>query len=134
MKVLLNEQGYIESYALEGELLDAVEVSAPSNLAHFEAHFTAYRVRDGTLSFDGEQAALEQSEAAKAEYRKRREVECFPIINRGQLWYDTLSAAQLADRGSMVQIHWPFRRNRRGSTEKRRSAECLFYFKKGGQL
>ena len=97
MKVLLNEQGYIESYALEGELLDAVEVSAPSDLAHFEAHFTAYRVRDGTLSFDGEQAALEQSEAAKAEYRKRREVECFPIINRGQLWYDTLSAAQLAE-------------------------------------
>ena len=92
MKVLLNEQGYIESYALEGELLDAVEVSAPSNLAHFEVHFTAYRVRDGTLSFDGE-----QSEAAKAEYRKRREVECFPIINRGQLWYDTLSAAQLAE-------------------------------------
>ena len=43
---------------------------------------------------DGEQAALEQSEAAKAEYRKRREVECFPVINRGQLWYDTLSAAQ----------------------------------------
>ena len=74
-----------------------MEVSAPSDLAHFEAHFTAYRVRDGTLSFDGEQAALEQSEAAKAEYRKRREVECFPIINRGQLWYDTLSAAQLAE-------------------------------------
>ena len=97
MKVLLNEQGYIESYALEGELLDAVEVSAPSDLAHFEAYFTAYRVRDGTLSFDGEQAALEQSEAAKAEYRKCREVECFPIINRGQLWYDTLSAAQLAE-------------------------------------
>ena len=97
MKVLLNEQGYIESYALEGALLDAVEVSAPSDLAHFEAHFTAYRVRDGTLSLDGEQAALEQSEAAKAEYRKRREVECFPVINRGQLWYDTLSAAQLAD-------------------------------------
>lgn len=97
MKVLLNEQGYIESYALEGELLDAVEVSAPSDLAHFEAHFTAYRVRDGTLSFDGEQAALKQSEAAKVEYRKRREVECFPIINRGQLWYDTLSAAQLAE-------------------------------------
>ena len=97
MKVLLNEQGYIKSYALEGELLDAVEVSAPSDLAHFEAHFTAYRVRDGTLSVDGAQAALEQSEAAKAKYRKRREVECFPIINRGQLWYDTLSAAQLAE-------------------------------------
>lgn len=27
--------------------------------------------------------------------RRRREVECFPIINRGRLWYDRLSREQL---------------------------------------
>ena len=32
MKVLLNEQGYIESYALEGELLDAVEAVSYTHL------------------------------------------------------------------------------------------------------
>ena len=26
--------------------------------------------------------------------RQQREVECFPIINRGQLWYDTLTSEQ----------------------------------------
>lgn len=26
--------------------------------------------------------------------RYKREIECFPIINRGQLWYDTLTAEQ----------------------------------------
>ena len=50
MKVLLNEQGYVVSYALEGELLDAVETAEPADLSHFEEHFTAYRVQDGTMA------------------------------------------------------------------------------------
>ena len=41
MKVLLNEQGYVVSYALEGNLLDAVEAAEPADLSHFEEHFTA---------------------------------------------------------------------------------------------
>lgn len=68
-----------------------------ANLLHFEEHFTAYHVRDGILAFDDAQAAAEQAEAAKDAYRKRREVECFPIINRGQLWYDTLTKDQLSE-------------------------------------
>lgn len=97
MKVLLNEQGYVESYALEGELVDALETVEPNDLSHFEKHFTSYRMRDGTLVFDEGKDAQAQSEAAKAEYRRRRELECFPIINRGQLWYDTLSEGQLSE-------------------------------------
>lgn len=97
MKVLLNEQGYVESCALEGELVDALETEKPDDLSHFEEHFTSYRMRDGTLVFDEGKDAQAQSEAAKAEYRRRRELECFPIINRGQLWYDTLSEGQLSE-------------------------------------
>ena len=29
--------------------------------------------------------------------RHRRKVECFPIINRGSLWYDTLTDEQKAE-------------------------------------
>lgn len=29
-----------------------------------------------------------------AKLRRRREIECFPIINRGQLWYETLTEKQ----------------------------------------
>ena len=32
MKVLLNEQGYVESYALEGELVAALETAEPNDL------------------------------------------------------------------------------------------------------
>lgn len=97
MKVLLDEQNYVVSYALEGELLDAVEASEPNDLFHFEEHFTAYQVLDGTLVFDDARAVAEQDEAAKDAYRKRREIECFPVINRGSLWYDTLTEKQLSE-------------------------------------
>ena len=97
MKVLLNEQGYVESYALEGELVDALETAEPNDLSHLEKHFTSYRMRDGTLVFDEGKDAQAQSEAAKAEYRRRREIECFPVINRGSLWYDTLTEKQLSE-------------------------------------
>ena len=30
-------------------------------------------------------------------FRKQRETECFPIVNRGKLWYDCLSFEQLAE-------------------------------------
>lgn len=70
MKVLLNEQGYVESYALEGDLLDAVETEEPDDLSHFEEHFTAYQVRDGILAFDDAQAAAEQAEAVKGRIPK----------------------------------------------------------------
>ena len=55
MKVLLNEAGYVESYALEGELLGAVECDPPEDITVFETHFAAFRIRDGTLVKDKEQ-------------------------------------------------------------------------------
>lgn len=97
MKVLLNEQGYVESYALEGELVDALETAEPNDLSHFEKHFTSYRMRDGALVFDDAKAAAEQAEAAKTAYRQRRQTECFPVINRGRLWYDALTEEQLSE-------------------------------------
>lgn len=31
------------------------------------------------------------------ELRNRREIECFPIVNRGKLWYNMLSSEQLIE-------------------------------------
>lgn len=36
-------------------------------------------------------------EEIKNNLRAKRGTECFPIINRGQLWYDTLTEAQKAE-------------------------------------
>lgn len=36
-------------------------------------------------------------EEFKNNLRAKRETECFPIINRGQLWYDTLAKQQIVE-------------------------------------
>ncbi len=93
MQVLL-EKGYVVSYALEGNLVDGIEANAPPDMEHFMAHFKAYRMRDGTLEYDGQQNTEIEKKALCDDLRKRRETECFSYINRGQLWYDKLSNAQ----------------------------------------
>lgn len=50
---------------------------------------------DLTFSVDKYNARKEKFELDKL--RQQREVECFPIINRGQLWYDTLTSEQRTD-------------------------------------
>ena len=51
MQVLL-DNGFVSSYALVGTLVEGIEVPEPEDIEHFETHFTAYRLRDGTLQFD----------------------------------------------------------------------------------
>ena len=97
MKALLDENGFILSYALVGELVDGIELPDPEDIAHFEEHFTAYKVRDGTAAFDSEQYDAIQLEAKKADLRDRREKECFSVINRGRLWYEGVTITQLLE-------------------------------------
>ena len=97
MKALLDEKGFITSYALVGDLVDGIELPDPEDIAHFEEHFAAYKVRDGTAAFDTEHNEALQTEAKKTEFRLRRETECFSVINRGQLWYEGVSITQLLE-------------------------------------
>ena len=94
MKVLLNEAGYVESYALEGELLGAVECDSPEDITVFETHFADFRIRDGALVLDKEHLdSMYEAETLNG-YRLQREKDCFPIINRGELWYERLTDQQ----------------------------------------
>lgn len=97
MKVLLDDKGFIQSYALIGDLVGGIDLPDPEDIDHFEEHFTAYRVRDGNAAFDTEQETALQNEAVLADLRTRRETECFSVINRGQLWYEGISITQLLE-------------------------------------
>lgn len=97
MKVLLDDKGFIQSYALIGDLVGGIDLPDPENIDHFAAHFTAYRVRDGNAAFDAEQETALQNEAVLADLRTRRETECFSVINRGQLWYESITIPQLLE-------------------------------------
>ena len=97
MQVLTDEKGFVTSFALVGTLVDGQEVNEPKDIPHFEQNFSAYRIRDGNLSFVEEQADALSKEAKAADLRHLRETECFSVINRGQLWYEGLSIQQLLE-------------------------------------
>lgn len=94
MQVYLDKDGYVTSYAIIGTLVDGVEVSELKDLRHFQEHYSAYKAIDGQLIFDDTKDSDLEKETIKQELRDRREKECFSIINRGQLWYETLDGQQ----------------------------------------
>lgn len=94
MKIKVDANGFIESYATFGNIVDSTDIDAPADLDHFECNYRAYRVRDGHLFFDEEQAGVIQTETENAQLRVERDAECFSVINRGWLWYDTLTEKQ----------------------------------------
>ncbi len=94
MKIKTNIDGFIDSYATIGDILDSTDIEAPADIDHFERNFRAYRIKDGKLFFDEIQATALQDEAENAQLRIERVSECFSVINRGWLWYDTLTEKQ----------------------------------------
>lgn len=97
MIIEIDKNGYVSSYALIGTLTDGIEVSEPDNMEHFEMFFAAYRYANNRLIFDTDQkSALEKADQIQ-EITKRRDAECFPIINRGRLWYNNLTNEQLSE-------------------------------------
>ena len=94
MKVLCDKDGFVSNYALIGDLIDGIEVPDPENIAEFIECATGYKIVDGTLVKDAEKVTAETLEVKKAVFREQRERECFPVINRGYLWYSALSIKQ----------------------------------------
>ena len=94
MQIKLNDQGFIDSFATIGNILDSTEIDAPVDLDHFERNYRSYRVKDGRLFFDEEKAVAIQTEEENEQLRIERDSECFSIVNRGWLWYDTLTEKQ----------------------------------------
>ena len=97
MQILCDKDGYVESFALIGNMIGGVKVSEPEDIGHFRAHFRSYKLAEDGLSFDVDrEKAIALSEQAE-EIRRRREKECFPVINRGQMWYDHLTEKQRSE-------------------------------------
>ena len=94
MQIRTNADGYIDNFALEGNMVDSTEINLPDNIEHFLQHYNAYRIKNGTLFFDEDQDKAIQFEAENEQLRDERNTECFSVINRGWLWYDSLSENQ----------------------------------------
>lgn len=94
MQIKTDANGYINNFATVGNILDSTEIEPPADLNHFENNYRAYCIKDGALFFDEEQATAIQKEEENEQLRVERDAECFSVINRGWLWYDTLTEKQ----------------------------------------
>lgn len=97
MQVITDEQGFVLSFAFIGNMVGATEVPEPEDLELFLHQFYAFQLSDGKLIYNSAAYESHVLEETKAEYRRRRETECFSIINRGQLWYEGVTLTQLIE-------------------------------------
>lgn len=95
MQIVLNEWGFVENYALIGNISSSIDVVEPDDINDFESNYGSYYLaEDGKLVKNNvRQIELENKQLLK-ELRYQREKQCFPIVNRGELWYGQLGAEQ----------------------------------------
>jgi hypothetical protein len=89
--------GYITGYATIGGFPDGIEVDESFLEQMEEDKIGFYKYENGAAVLDEEKWNTAQTLSSQNEIRQRRESECFPIINRGKPWYDTLTEEQLTE-------------------------------------
>lgn len=98
MQVIITD-GYVSSYAFVGSLDGGLEVDIPSDMDHFFNNYESYKLTETGLVFDQEKFDSMKEEEDLETLRERRQTECFEYVDRGALWYDTLTAEQLIELG-----------------------------------
>lgn len=96
MNIVLNEQGFVNGYALVGGLGPAsIVVEIPENFDDFEKNYKSYSLSEDGILVKNEDKQKEIEELKELNnLRFQRELVCFPYINRGYLWYNKLTDAQ----------------------------------------
>ena len=96
----LDDNGFISEFmnvGSEGILPDGISLEIDIDtfdLEDFLVNFEAYKYNGEKLERDEEQLVIVIDKNEKEILRIRRLRECFPIINRGDMWYATLSEEQ----------------------------------------
>lgn len=96
MQIILNEQGFVDAYALIGSFgVDCITVNEPENIDDFENNYHSYYLsKDNTLVKSDDKLKEIETERELVDLRSQRETTCFSYINRGEMWYNRLSAEQ----------------------------------------
>ena len=95
--------GYITGYAQIGGFPDGIEVEESFKEQLEDDKMGFYRYESGKAMLDEEKYTAAQTLSAQNEIRQQRAVECFPVINRGKPWYDTLTEEQTTQLNTWYQ-------------------------------
>lgn len=92
-QVILDENGFVKEQTTGGNI-GGIEVTLPNDVDDFIANFRAYQLIDGVLVKNESQSKTIEQEKQLNILRRQRRAECFPVINRGALWYNMLTDDQ----------------------------------------
>lgn len=100
IEVVLTNEGYVSLFNLDVDqtyMQNSILVEDDVDREHFITNSIFYKIIDNHLVFD-------ENKKAKADYkfrintiRMRRQVECFSVVDRSQLWYNSLTNEQKAE-------------------------------------
>lgn len=100
MKIYYNKEGWVCErgpflYPIENNesYIEVSETDYWKTMAHYD-HY-AWKVVNGQLKY--EQYEDIPTNEIQEELRKKREEICFPIVNRGKVWYNLLNEEQLKE-------------------------------------
>ena len=93
MKVTFDENGYVSGWCMVGDN-GGEEYDSPEDFDSFLDRFDVFKLVDGKLVRDAEKEESDRRETELASLRERREAECFSVVNRGWIWYSSLTLAQ----------------------------------------
>lgn len=95
MRIEINENNMIVQWSTTDKsnelMFDIPDSIVPDD---FEENAFYYRYIDGELIINEEYKAEREQEQKVWEIRNKRDEICFPVINRGEAWYRTLSDKQ----------------------------------------
>lgn len=103
MKILIDENKYLTCFCVDAELDGGIEVETPADIDAFIDVFRAYRYEKGRLVLDHRRLGALDDERINNNLRHQREKVCFPIVNRGQLWYNKLTNEQKSELDAWYQ-------------------------------
>ena len=93
MKVTFDENGYVNGWCMVGDN-GGKEYDPPEDFDAFLDNCFCFKIEDEKLVRDAGKEESDRFEQEQAALRMRRETECFSVVNRGWIWYSTLTLSQ----------------------------------------
>ena len=93
MKVTFDEDGYVNGWCMVGDN-GGEEYDPPEDFDAFLENCFCFKDANGVLVRDTDKEDSDRLEEQKTSLRTQRERECFSVVNRGWIWYSTLTLSQ----------------------------------------
>lgn len=105
INLILDENNHVTDFCIGGQLVDdnAKDYEVEEIPDDFASNYIAYRLEDTTLVLDDSVLDTLESTRQVAALRSQRGSVCFPIINRGELWYARLTDEQRTELNTWYQ-------------------------------